>query len=701
MLKVKDIMLEKVVMIRSNMSLNEVNEIFINQRINSAPIVDEDNNRLGLITSHYLLQMINNSTSLTKKISSCLAGSINLPEMITINHHQSVDDIINNVFDREFVAVVNDQDEIIGILSTTDLMKCWPQVKRMIDEFNVILNSTYNSIVVINTEGKITLYNKAAERMLGIPREEALGEKIDKIIPQTGLLEVLESGEPQYSKKLKLGADTAVSNRNPIQKENKIIGAVGVFQDISEIESISKELDSVKKLNKQLKTIIESSYDGIYITDGEGCTIEMNSAYERITGLKKEELIGEHMENLQQEGIFSQSVSLLVKKREKPVTIMQQINDEKDVIVTGNPVFNDNGELIRIVTNVRNITELNRLREELKEVKELTAKYHQELEELRLQLMDDGEIVAKSKEMRTVLDSAIQVSKFDSTVLVLGESGVGKELVAELIHKSSSRSENSFIRLNCGAIPEDLLESELFGYKEGAFTGAKEEGKKGMFELADGGTLFLDEIAELSLNLQVKLLRVIQEREIMPIGGTKPVPIDVRIIAATNRDLEKMVQKDEFRKDLFYRLNVVPISIPPLRARREEIPILISDFLNKFKKEHGVDKAISSIALEYLINYDWPGNVRELKNLIERLVVMSNNEMITKDDLPKKFICENDLEKYIKISDIIPLKKAVELLEKKLLVKALDKCSTTREAAKELDVHQSTIIRKKQKYMLD
>jgi transcriptional regulator with PAS, ATPase and Fis domain len=301
--------------------------------------------------------------------------------------------------------------------------------------------------------------------------------------------------------------------------------------------------------------------------------------------------------------------------------------------------------------------------------------------------------------MKKVFDFAARVAQVDSTVLITGESGSGKEIVAKTIHKLSKRKDGPLIQINCGAIPENLLESELFGYEPGAFTGASKEGKLGMFELAENGTLFLDEIGELPLNLQVKLLRVLQEREIVRVGGIKPKKINVRIIAATNKDLEKMVEKGMFREDLYYRLNVVRIKIPPLRERKTDIPPLIQHFLRKFNEKYEMNKKISPEVIERLIAYDWPGNVRELENLIERLVVIVIEDIIELKHLPDYLQASINSDHFqVSVSGIIPLKKASEDLEKQLISKALQKYGSTRKAAQILEVDQATIVRKAKKY---
>lgn len=317
-------------------------------------------------------------------------------------------------------------------------------------------------------------------------------------------------------------------------------------------------------------------------------------------------------------------------------------------------------------------------------------------------LLDKNNIIVESPRLRRVFRLADRVSGVDSTVMILGESGVGKGMIARLIHNRSRRSKGPFVKINCGAIPENLLESELFGYSKGAFTGADNRGKTGKLELANGGTLFLDEISELPLNLQVKLLHVLDEQKVSPLGSTKEIQLDIRIISATNRNLLELVQKGKFREDLYYRLNVVPLTIPPLKERPEDIKALVNSFLTQLNHKYGQKKTINPSTMEYLVDYDWPGNVRELRNLIEQIFVLSKASEILPEHLP-----DHVKEKYTKyksnvlVSAILPIREAIEEVEKQLLLKSLEKYNSTYEVAEKLGVNQSTVVRKIKKYHLN
>jgi PAS domain S-box-containing protein len=468
-------------------------------------------------------------------------------------------------------------------------------------------------------------------------------------------------------------------------------------QELENTLDFFKGSSNNKEMVKKLDAVIESSYDGIYITDGKANTLKINKSYERITGLNRYDMLGRNMADLEKEGYISESATLMVLKNKKVTTIQQKFSTGKKVLVTSTPIFNDDGEIVMVVTNVRDVTELWNLKEQLEKNKELAEKYYSEIEEMRLQIFNTTDLVMNDKKMLELMQMSKRIAKVDTTVLLLGETGVGKEEVAKFVHKNSTRKSKQFIKINCGAIPENLIESELFGYEEGAFTGANRKGKLGLFEVADGGTLFLDEIGELSLDMQVKLLRALQDREIKRIGGVAPIKIDVRILAATNRNLEEMVKKKLFREDLYYRLNVIPLTIPPLRERRQDIIPLIQYFLSKLNEKYGWNKYFSSEAMNCLYEYDWPGNVRELKNIVERMIIMSNQDSIGYNDLPKKVISEKS-NSYLTIEmENLSLKQAVAKLEGHLLEKAYEKHGNVRAAAKALGIDASTFVRKRKR----
>ncbi len=456
----------------------------------------------------------------------------------------------------------------------------------------------------------------------------------------------------------------------------------------------------------ELEDILEASHDGLFITDGEGKVLMVNSAWERICGIQRDNVVGKHAQHLVKNGMYSESCAYRALIERRKTTIMLQMTDGdkvgQKIMATGIPIMGEDGDVRRVVVNVRDITEIIYLKDLLEKTRQLNEIYAAELEQMRIQQMSsNGEIVARSPKTRRVLEMANQVAKVDSTVLIRGESGTGKEVIANTIHRTSHRSTGPLIKVNCGAIPENLLESELFGYESGAFTGARKQGKPGMFELAEKGTLFLDEVGDISLSLQVKLLRVLQDHEIMRVGGLKPLPIDVRIVAATNRNLEEMVANGSFRDDLYYRLNVVSIEIPPLRERREDIPLLVLWLLERINKKYQFSKRFSPMVIDHFMHYSWPGNIRELENVIERMLVMTEEEEIKIGHLPAYMLnCSPSADGAIVAPQNMPLNKVLEMVEVQLLQQALKTHGSTRKAATALKISQSAVMRKLRKHKL-
>lgn len=442
-----------------------------------------------------------------------------------------------------------------------------------------------------------------------------------------------------------------------------------------------------------IKALIECIDDGIFITDGKGNVIEANK---RGMGTQKREtVIGRNMAVLIKEGIYEDSIALKVIKAKRALTVFQ--HEETDLLTTAMPWVEDD-EVKMVVCCEREIDELEVVKRELRESREKNDEYERELQYMRSQVTKDVGIIAETPEMRKVIDLALTAASFDSRALIQGETGVGKEVIAKLIYRNGVRKGKPFLAVNCGAIPETLLESELFGYEPGAFTGAEKSGKKGFFELADEGVLFLDEIGEVSPSFQVKLLRAIQENEIMRVGGIAPIKLNVQIIAATNKDLLEKVASGEFRSDLYYRLNVFPIKIPPLRGRKKDIVALTQLLLRKYNGKYSMDKQISLDALNLLQNYNWPGNVRELENIIERLVLTTNGMVIKEHNIRQMFV-GGELIEDVEQEDL-SFDEMVESVEKEILAQSLKEYKTTAQMEKALKMSRSTLNRKLRKYNL-
>jgi PAS domain S-box-containing protein len=386
-------------------------------------------------------------------------------------------------------------------------------------------------------------------------------------------------------------------------------------------------------LARQLISIFHATADGIWVCNAEPRLLWVNDACEQLNNIRREEVCGRLVRDLLESGNFDHDVSSLVLQSGRTVTISQKVRSGRTLLVSGMPVFDENGALVYVVGSERDLTELNLLKEEVGKNAALSERLNSELLALKLRDLKHTRIVARSDAMDRALDTAIRVASFDATVLLSGPTGVGKSMMARVIHEASARRDRPFLSLNCGAFPTALLDAELFGYADGAFTGARRGGKLGLLEAANSGTLLLDEIDAFPVDVQVKLLTFLDTQTFMRVGDTKPRQVDVRLIAATNRNLSDLVAAGQFRKDLLFRLNVVPLEIPPLSARRIDIPELVRAQLDHLQRKYKVRRRMAQDALDALCRHDFPGNVRELQNVVERAFVLATSEEIALADL--------------------------------------------------------------------
>jgi PAS domain S-box-containing protein len=438
--------------------------------------------------------------------------------------------------------------------------------------------------------------------------------------------------------------------------------------------------------------------------DHEGKVISINGASEKLGGIKRQDIIGKKVSDIVKNGLYSDYVTDEVIQTKQPVSQLQyNKNTNKTVLCTGIPVFDDVGNFSLVVINERDITQLEAMRMQLEEIRKETEKYKDKLSELSMQELKEQKVIAESEKMQEIMRTALKIAHMEVTgILILGESGTGKGLLAKFIHNCGKRKKKPFIQINCAALPENLLEAELFGYEKGAFTGAGSQGKPGLIELAHGGTLFLDEVGDLSYSLQAKLLKYLDDQEVIRLGGTKTKTIDCIVIAATNRDLEKLVQERRFREDLFFRLNTIPLVLPPLRDRVDDIFDLANHFLQDYNKKYKQNKMISPLTLSLVQAYPFRGNVRELKNLIKKAVIMSEGKRIDAHILSSigNEVLDEWSQTTPKERGINNLADVLATLEKEMLKAAKRQCRTTRDMAKFLNVSQPSVIRKLKKHQL-
>lgn len=570
------------------------------------------------------------------------------------------------------------------------------------EELEVILNSTHDGMIAVDRNGMITIFNAAAARITGLAPVDMVGKLAQDVIPNTRLHVVLRTGQAELNWQQVLGGVKIITNRVPVRDaEGNVVGAVAVFRDISEVMSLAEEITNLRQIQGLLEAIINSTQDAISVVDEHGMGLLINPAYTRLTGLTEEDILGKPATTDIAEG---ESMHMRVLRTRLPVrgARMKVGPRKKEVIVHAAPIIVDD-KLKGSVAVIHDTSEIRRLTEELDKAKRLIrhleAKY----------TFDD--IVGISPKMARAVEQARRVAATPATVLLRGESGTGKELFAHAIHNASDRSRGQFVRVNCTAITDTLLESELFGYEEGAFTGARRGGRRGLFEDANGGTILLDEVGETNLALQAKLLRVLQEREIVRVGDTRSIAVDVRVIAATNTDLEKAVREGRMREDLYYRLNVVPIFIPPLRERIEDVPLLCHSLIRQFNQAYGRNVSrMAEEALDALREYDWPGNVRELENVLSRAIInMHYSEVeILPEHLPvlgrwqpgaQTVPGSSDGTEARKSAGVPRLREAVERAERGAILRALEAAGGSRTlAAKMLGIGLRNLYYKIKRY---
>lgn len=680
--------------LKRNDTIREAASVFSEKKIDAAPVVDDNGSLIGLFSKNHIFRAIKNKANLDSPIFNYMTKDV-------LAGHPD-DDVEDRFYFKHSYLPVVERGKAVGLISIPDFVKTYHDHYKITKQImDAILQSSKNLIIATDSRGRINFVNKSAEEVFGKSEAVLTGHMLSEFVPEVDLLEIIQTGQVPPLIKLQVKNHPFFIRSYPILVERNIIGAVAIFQDVADLENIIDELESVKELNENLDAIIESSSDGIFVCDGKANVLRINRAYDEITELDTTDFYGRNMKDLVDQGFFSQSVTLIVLEKKETCNIIQKTSTGKSLLATGRPVFDEHGEITRVVTSVRDITDLYDLQNRLAESKKISEQYRRELDSLRIKSVKNVEgLIIGSEKMHELVDTTIRLAKVDSTILLTGESGTGKDLIAGIIHKYSSREKGPFIKVNCGAIPASLLESELFGYEEGAFTGAKKGGKPGYFEMAEKGTLFLDEIGELPYDLQAKFLRVLQHTEFNRVGGQRFRKFNVRIVAATNRDLQEMVQIRTFREDLYYRLNVVPLYLPPLRERVEDVQFLVSHFLKMFNENYNMKKRFSPEVIDIFERYSWPGNIRELRNLVERMIVMSPDDVITRLDLPES-ICASDIcgeSGGISVPGLMPLKEALESVEKQLVERAYQNFPTTREMAKSLKISAPSIVRKAAKY---
>jgi PAS domain S-box-containing protein/TyrR family helix-turn-helix protein len=574
----------------------------------------------------------------------------------------------------------------------------------MVIKAETILEQADIGVLGIDTRGHIQYANSPAKRMLNC--EISLGVPLNTISPRLAdaVLSCINEGRDDFRFILERQAEDIEILVSLVRGETDPGGAACFMRKLEEVETAAWTLPNIKEMNLQFQAVLDHSYYGIYILDGRGTVLKVNDVAADLIGLKKEEVIGINIQDLVKKGVIEKSLTPSILKTKKPLTRPLFVKtSNKYIMASGLPVLDERGNVLFVVVIEHDMTIVRELRKQLEQAKQVAETVKNVLSDRNLLELKNREIIADAPAMKQVLTILLKLAKLDaSNILITGESGTGKGLLAKFVHSNGMRKNQPFISINCATLPEMLLEAELFGYEKGAFTGASDSGKAGLFELANQGTIFLDEIGDLPFSVQAKVLKCLDEGEIRRLGGTEAIKVDCIVIAATNHDLEELVRQKKFRQDLYFRLNIFPIEIPPLRQRREDIHEMSMFYLRKYNSIYKQNKRFSEKCIEELQTYDFPGNVRELKNLIKNAVVIKESDELVKI-IPagrNKLIQEERSSNNIKPKGTRGINEELFELEHKILEKALHKYESTRDLADYLGISQSTVVRKLKKHGL-
>ena len=576
-------------------------------------------------------------------------------------------------------------------------------------KYDRILKSLNSGIIAAGADGRIDYLNPRALSMLDSSRDTVINLDIRHLIPAAAGLfnKSLHTGEVGRSsfttgKNQRLSIESA-----PLIVDGKTVGLIAALQYLEDFNHLLCYSDAHIKLSRQLDAIFKGTSDGLWVHDSDGTVLNINTVSEMINGIKARDVIGKSIYELIEEGVFEGVVTPEILRTKRQFSTLSYVKKtQKKVLVTGTPILDEDGNVSLIVSNERDLSHWNAVKADLEQSRKVAEKYKDEFEELSLLESGQTGIVAESREMKQVLRIGMKLARMGaSNILIQGESGTGKGLLAKFIHDNGQRRTKPFIQINCAALPESLLEAELFGYEKGAFTGAREQGKLGLFELAHEGTLFLDEIGDLPLGVQAKLLKYLDDQEILPLGAIQRKKVDCTVIAATNRDIARLTEQKRFRQDLFFRLNTFRVQIPPLRQRPVDVIRMSEHFLENCNKEFQVQRSISPEALVKLQAYPFPGNVRELQNIVKNAVVLSESDMLD------EILVDNMAFSQIKMAaDEKPISgtrypmrlgEKIASVEKEILLDACTRFKTTRRIALQLGTSQSSVMRKLKKYNLN
>ncbi len=671
-----------------NNTLNEAINFMKKTKWNTVPVTDSTGKLIGVFTRSALYQMLLLELDQKTMIGNFIKEDIGTVTLDTTS--EQLEKIIENS-EVGTGVVIDDSEKPIGLITTSSAVLSFLQSTRFLKrQLETILQTSNLGALLTDERGKVIYVNEKLNNMLKQTKEELLFKDLQEIIPSWKS----STSEKEIHTRVKIQSDYFVVRLSNYKRPNGSKGYIALFQNVNELENMAQELQSVKKWKSILQTVIDNAYDGVVMINEDSQIIFISPSLIELFELNEKTIenspVNETLPHLELTPTLKTGVS--------------DISDFMDVkginyIVHRIPVYQDD-QIIGVIGKIV-YRQLHEVRERFRRYENIEKKMHVSTRKTETSRFTFKEILSQDSQMEKLMRSGIKAAKGRTTILIRGESGTGKELFAHAIHSSSSCGQGPFITVNCAAIPEHLLESEFFGYEEGAFTGAKQKGKMGKFDLANGGTLFLDEVGDMSLQLQAKLLRVLQEKEFYRVGGTERIEVNVRIIAATNRSLEEMVEAGEFREDLFYRLNVISFEIPPLRKRKKDILLLSETFIEELNKQNGTSIiGWDPLVQQAMMDYDWPGNIRELRNVWERAMIFAENGNVQLVDLPDYLLKKVGYDLFIEeeesgFAEQSLLEKAEQIAIQKALIKSKGNKS---QACKLLGISRSVLYDKLKKY---
>ncbi|QHS21969.1 sigma-54-dependent Fis family transcriptional regulator [Virgibacillus sp. MSP4-1] len=700
-MKVKHFTTVNYVQLSLDSTIREALSAFLHHQVDIGCVTDQ-NQLLGIVHKYSIYRALLNESSLDDGIEPLMKTRV-----ITIHKDQTLYEARDKMMEGNVsqAVVLDHQEKVFGIMSKSDLVTShMTALEHTINRMTSLIENLQESVISVDSALNVTAYNQTALKLLKIEQQDLHPEHIIRLFPDLGkkLSEAIRTGTIIDAKRMTIYNQTVIASFIPIRELNRVSGAMVVLRDVTSYEKIADELETTTHLKQLLDSALELAYDAVIITDNHGKITRTNQGFLNLYQIQtKEEVLGKALSAIAPEIHANQTL----KNKEKVEGELIEINRKK-CIATSMPIY-QNGQKIGAIFKII-FQQLDTWRDILLHMEKLESEvsfYRKELMRMSKKSNPFTPIITSNDQMNKVKEEAMIASKSFSNILITGESGTGKELFAEGIHHHSGRK-GSFIKVNCAAIPEELLESEFFGYVDGAFTGAKKGGKPGKFELAHKGTLFLDEIGDMPLTLQTKLLRVLQEQEFEKIGATQPTKVDVRILAATNKDLAKLVRNGDFREDLFYRIHVIRLKIPPLREHLDDIPLLCKHFITKINaKTNKTIAGVSPDVIQKFEQYHWPGNIRELENVLERAVHFCPSNWIEPHHLPDELnVLEANQDSQPKPDqpkfDLADKRnKSVHSSEKQAILKALKECGGNRtRTAQLLGVSRTTLYKKLKQY---